>query len=192
MRRAIVAVLLASAALAAQPTSYDLVLRNGRIVDGTGSPWYRADLGIKGDTIVRIAPSISDTAARTIDVSGLVVAPGFIDIHSHARRGIFEVPTADNYVRQGVTTLVEGPDGSSPLPLRPFFEKVAATRISPNFASFVGQGTIRNAVMGDVNRPATPAELEKMRQLVRGGMEDGAFGLSSGLFYVPGTFTPTA
>jgi dihydroorotase/N-acyl-D-amino-acid deacylase len=192
MRRVVFAVLLASAALAAQPASYDLVLRNGRIVDGTGSPWYRADLAIKGDTIARIAPSIADAAARTIDASGLVVAPGFIDIHTHARRGIFEVPTADNYVRQGVTTLVEGPDGSSPLPLRPFFEKLAATRFTPNFASFVGQGTIRNAVMGDVNRPATSDELEKMRQLVRDGMEDGAFGLSSGLFYVPGTFTPTA
>jgi N-acyl-D-amino-acid deacylase len=192
MRRAAFVLLLASAALAAQPASYDLVLRNGRIVDGTGSPWYRADLAIKGDTIVRIAPSIPETAARTIDVSGLVVAPGFIDIHTHARRGIFEVPTADNYVRQGVTTLVEGPDGSSPLPLRPFFEKLAATRFTPNFASFVGQGSIRSAVIGEANRQATPEELEKMRQLVRQGMEDGAFGLSAGLFYVPGTFTPTA
>jgi dihydroorotase/N-acyl-D-amino-acid deacylase len=192
MRRAALAVLLASAALAAQPAGYDLVLRNGRIVDGTGSPWYRADLAIKGDTIVRLAPSISDAAARTIDAAGLVVAPGFIDIHTHARRGIFDVPTADNYVRQGVTTLVEGPDGSSPLPLRPFFDKLAAARFTPNFASFVGQGTIRQAVMGDVNRPATPGELERMRQLVREGMEDGAFGLSSGLFYVPGRFAPTA
>ena len=161
--------LLASAALAAQPATYDLVLRNGRIVDGTGSPWYRADVAIKGDTIVRIAPSIRETAARTIDVSDLVVAPGFIDIHTHARRGIFEVPTADNYVRQGVTTLVEGPDGSSPLPLRPFFEKLAATRFTPNFASFVGQGSIRSAVIGEVNRPATSEELEKMRELVRQG-----------------------
>ena len=192
MRRVAFAVLLASAALAAQPAPYDLVLRHGRIVDGTGSPWYRADLAIKGDTIVRIAPSIAEPAARTIDVGNLVVAPGFIDIHTHARRGIFEVPTADNYVRQGVTTLVEGPDGSSPLPLRPFFEKLAATRITPNFASFVGQGSIRSAVIGEANRAATPEELEKMRQLVRQGMEDGAFGLSSGLFYVPGTFTPTA
>ena len=106
MRRVAFVVLLISRRLAAQPPAYDLVLRNGRIVDGTGSPWYRADVAIRGDTIVRIAPPIAGRRPRaTIDVGGLVVAPGFIDIHTHARRGIFEVPTADNYVRQGVTTL---------------------------------------------------------------------------------------
>lgn len=177
--------------LLAQPTAYDIVLRGGRVIDGTGSPWYRADVAVKGDTIVRIAPSIAQSAARVIDASGLVVAPGFIDIHTHARRGIFEVPTAENYVRQGVTTLVEGPDGGSPIPLAPFLRKVEGTRISPNFASFVGQGSVRSAIVGDVNRPATVEELERMRTLVRAGMEDGALGLSSGLFYVPGTFTPT-
>ena len=191
MRRVVCLAFLLSGAVSAQPPAYDLVLRGGRIVDGTGSPWYRSDIAIKGDTIARIAPAISEPASRVIDLAGLVVAPGFIDIHTHARRGIFEVPTADNYVRQGVTTLVEGPDGGSAVPLRPFFEKVAATRITPNFASFIGQGSIRSAVVGEDNRPATPEEIERMRGLVRQGMEDGAFGLSSGLFYVPGTFTPT-
>src|SRR5262249_18543008 len=176
----------------AQPAPYDLVIRNGRIVDGTGSPWYRGDLAITGDTIARIAPRIDAPAARVIDAANKVVAPGFIDPHTHARRGIFDVPTADNYVRQGVTTLVEGPDGSSPLPIRPFLERVAAAKITPNFALFVGQGSIRDAVIGPINRKATEAEIERMRGLVRAGMEDGAFGLSSGLFYVPGTFTPTA
>ena len=184
--------LLAPVLVSTQSPRYDLVLRGGRIVDGTGSPWYRADVAIAGDTIVRIAPAITDPATRVIDVKNLVVAPGFIDIHTHARRGIFEVPTADNYIRQGVTTLIEGPDGGSPIPLRPFLEKVAATRISPNVASFIGQGSVRSAVMGEVDRKATPEELERMRALVREGMEDGALGLSSGLFYVPGTFTPTA
>jgi N-acyl-D-amino-acid deacylase len=184
--------LLLPAVVWTQSPRYDLVIRGGRIVDGTGSPWYRADVAIAGDTIVRIAPSIQDPAARVIDAKGLVVSPGFIDIHTHARRGIFEVPTADNYIRQGVTTLIEGPDGGSPIPLRPFLEKVAATRISPNFASFIGQGSVRTEVMGEVDRAATPEELERMRTLVRQGMEDGALGLSSGLFYVPGTFTPTA
>jgi predicted amidohydrolase len=117
MRRALLALLLLTAV---QPAGYDLILKNGRIVDGTGSPWYRADVAIAGDMIVAIAPSIGGSAARTIDVRGQVIAPGFIDIHTHARRGIFDVPTAANYVRQGVTTLMEGPDGSSPLPLAPF------------------------------------------------------------------------
>src|SRR5918998_1437732 len=184
--------LLAPAVVSTQQAPrYDLVIRGGRVVDGTGSPWYRVDVAITGDTIVRIAPAITEPARRVIDVKGHVVAPGFIDIHTHARRGIFEVPTADNYIRQGVTTLIEGPDGGSPIPLRPFLEKVAATRISPNFASFIGQGSVRSEVMGDVDRKATPEELERMRALVTQGMKEGAFGLSSGLFYVPGAFTPT-
>jgi N-acyl-D-amino-acid deacylase len=185
-------VLLSIVPRAQAPAAYDLLIRNGRIVDGTGSPWYRGDLAVRGDTIARIAPRIDAPAARVIDAAGRVVAPGFIDLHTHARRGIFEVPTADNYVRQGVTTLIEGPDGSSPFPIKPFLDRIAATRITPNFGVFVGQGTIRSEVIGLVNRKATDAEIESMRGMVRAGMEDGAFGLSSGLFYVPGTFTPTA
>jgi N-acyl-D-amino-acid deacylase len=186
-------ILLCAAAQTAevQTTTYDLVLRNGRIVDGSGSPWYRGDLAISGDTIVRIAANIAEPAKRTIDLNGQVIAPGFIDIHTHARRGIFEVPTADNYVRQGVTTLIEGPDGGSPVPLAPFFARMEALPKSVNFGSFIGQGSVRSAVIGDVNRKPTAEELDKMRALVEQGMKDGALGLSSGLFYVPGTFTPT-
>jgi dihydroorotase/N-acyl-D-amino-acid deacylase len=138
-----------------------------------------------------MGPRIEAAASRVIDASGLVAAPGFIDIHTHARRGIFEVPTADNYTRQGVTTIFEGPDGSSPVPLKPFMEKVAATRLAPNFGMFVGQGSIREKVIGAADRKATAAEIASMRELVREGMRDGAFGLSTGLFYVPGIFTPT-
>ena len=183
-------------ALAALPTAqtqpYDLLLRDGRIVDGSGSPWYRGDIAIRGDTIVRIAPSITEPAARVIDLGGQVLAPGFIDIHTHARRGIFDVPTADNYIRQGVTTVMEGPDGSSPVPLAPFLARLDALPKSINIGSFIGQGSIRSAVIGDVDRKPTAEELDKMRTLVEQGMKDGAFGLSTGLFYVPGTFTPTA
>src|SRR5947199_401666 len=130
-------------ALAALPTAqtqpYDLLLRNGRIVDGSGSPWYRGDIAIRGDTIVRIAPSITEPAARVIDLGGQVLAPGFIDIHTHARRGIFDVPTADNYIRQGVTTVMEGPDGSSPVPLAPFLARLDALPKSINIGSFIDQ-----------------------------------------------------
>src|SRR5262249_54204290 len=117
--------------------------------------------------------------------------PGFIDIHSHGRRGIFQVPTAENYLREGVTTIIEGPDGNSPLPLGPFLDRVRQTPISINFGSFVGQGSIRAEVIGLANRKATRDEIEKMQQLATQAMRDGAFGLSTGLFYVPGNFTPT-
>ena len=176
----------------AQAPPYDLLIRNGRIVDGTGSPWYRADLAVRGDVIARIAPRIDEAAVRTIDVRGASVAPGFIDLHTHAMRDIIDVPTADNYIRQGVTTLIGGPDGTSPVPVKPELDRIAGVRIVPNFGTFLGQGSVREAVVGLVNRPATAAELEKMRAIVRQAMKEGAFGLSTGLFYVPGTFTPTS
>jgi N-acyl-D-amino-acid deacylase len=176
---------------AAQNPPLDVILRNGRIVDGTGSPWYKGDVAIRGEMIVKIAPVIAEPANRVIDVQGEVISPGFIDIHTHARSGIFQVPTAENYVRQGVTTLIEGPDGSSPVPLKPFFDKLEALPKSVNIGSFIGQGAVRAAIIGNANRNPNAEELEKMRALVEQGMKDGAFGLSSGLFYVPGTFTPT-
>jgi len=183
---------LAATTAATQPASFDLVLRHGRIVDGTGSPWYRGDVALRGDTIARIAPVIDAAAARVIDVAGQVISPGFIDIHTHARRGIMQVPTAPNYIRQGVTTVMEGPDGSSPVPLAPFLAQLDALKKSINIGSFIGQGSVRAAVIGNVDRKATPEEIAKMQTLVDQGMQDGAFGLSTGLFYVPGTFTPTA
>ncbi|MGH9163220.1 MAG: N-acyl-D-amino-acid deacylase family protein [Vicinamibacteraceae bacterium] len=193
---------LATAAVlfAGQPSpapSFNLLIRDARIVDGSGSPWYRGDVAIQGDTIVEIAPAIEPPAAgaadgRVIDANGLVLAPGFIDIHTHARRGIFDVPTAENYVRQGVTTLMEGPDGSSPLPLAPFLAKLDALGTSVNIGSFVGQGSIRREVMGEVDRTPNAEEVERMRGLVERQMLAGAFGLSTGLFYVPGSFSTTS
>jgi len=185
--------LLAAAALpaAAQDATYDLVLRNGRVVDGTGSPWYRADVAVRGDQIAAIGPGLAGTGRREIDVQGAVIAPGFVDVHSHGGGGIFAVPTADNYIRQGVTTLIAGPDGSSALPLGPWLDTLAALPRTVNMGSMVGQGTIRARVIGSVDRAATGAEMERMRALAEEAMHDGAFGLSTGLFYVPGTFTST-
>ena len=182
---------LFAAVPAAQP-GFDLVIRNARIVDGTGASWYRGDIGLRGDTIVQVSAAIEPGTARVIDAAGRIVTPGFIDIHTHARRGIFEVPTADNYIRQGVTTLMEGPDGSSAVPLAPFLAKLEALPKSPNIGSFIGQGSIRSEVIGNVDRKATPDEIRKMQDLVEQAMRDGAFGLSTGLFYVPGSFTPTS
>lgn len=175
----------------AQPQSFDLLITNARIVDGTGGAWYRGSVGIRGDSIVHVGWLANGQAKTTIDAGGQVLAPGFIDIHTHARRGIFEVPTAENYVRQGVTTLIEGPDGGSPVPLGPFLAKLEGLQKSVNVGSFIGQGSIRSEVIGNVDRRATADEISKMQAHVEQGMREGAFGLSTGLFYVPGSFTPT-
>ncbi len=183
--------LLFSSLMQAQGQQYDLLIVNGKIFDGAGNPWFTGDIAVRGDTIAAIGHLPDAQAALRIDAAGLAVAPGFIDIHSHGRRGIFSVPTAENYLREGVTTIIEGPDGSSPLPLGPFLQKMAQTPISINFASFVGHGSIRTAVMGLVNRKATPEEVEKMKALARQAMHEGAVGLSTGLFYVPGNYADT-
>jgi len=171
--------------------SFDIVIRHARIVDGSGNPWYLGDIGTRGDTIAAIGILGGLPSKVIIDAGGLTVAPGFIDIHTHARRGIFEDPAAQNYIRQGVTTLIEGNDGSSPVPLAPFFEKLRGAHMAVNFGTFVGQGSIREAVLGLADRKATPEEIAKMKDIARQAMRDGALGLSTGLFYVPGNFTPT-
>lgn len=130
----------------AAQTSFDIIIRGGRVIDGSGNPWVAADIGIVGDRITRIGDLSSATAGREILAAGLAVAPGFIDPHTHARRGIFKVPTADNALLQGVTTLTEGNDGSWPLPVGRHLERIVSTGISPNWAVFVGQGTVRSAV----------------------------------------------
>jgi dihydroorotase/N-acyl-D-amino-acid deacylase len=187
--RASIPVLLCCVPLLA--VDYDLVLRNGRIHAGAGNPWFFGDLAVGGDTIAALGKLPPHTARQTIDVRGLVVCPGFVDTHSHARGGIFEVPAAENYIRQGVTTVIEGPDGSSPIPLKPFLDKLSSTRIAINFGLMAGQGSVRSAVIGSQNRKATPEEIQKMKVLVRHAMLEGAFGLSTGLYYVPGNFSTT-
>ncbi|MDP6579364.1 MAG: D-aminoacylase [Vicinamibacterales bacterium] len=184
-------VVLAPPVVAQDTQSFDLIIRGGRLVDGTGNPWIDADVGVRGDRIARIGDLSDAVARRDIDAEGLVVAPGFIDPHTHAVRGIFDVPTADNYLLQGVTTLTEGNDGSSPFPIGAHLARITETAISPNWAVFVGQGRIRGEVIGADDREPTPDELDRMRALVAEAMAEGALGLSTGLFYVPGSFTST-
>jgi dihydroorotase/N-acyl-D-amino-acid deacylase len=185
---ALFTVLFCTSAAIAQ--DFDIVIRGGRIVDGSGNPWYEADVGIHGDRIAEIGDLSEAKAQHTIDARGLVVAPGFIDPHTHALNGIFDVPNAESSLLQGVTTLTEGNDGSSPFPVAAHYAEVEAKRLSPNWAVFVGQGTIRQRVIGSEDRDATPAEIEQMKAMVAEAMEDGALGISTGLFYVPGSFTP--
>ncbi|MBI1895895.1 MAG: amidohydrolase family protein [Acidobacteria bacterium] len=178
-----------AAMVAAQP--YDVLITGGRIMDGTGNPWYEADLAIRGDRITAVGRLAGRPANQIINARGLVVAPGFIDIHSHGGRGVAQNPALESAVRQGMTTLIEGNDGGSPVPLGPALDKLAATPTSINIGYFIGQGAIRRNVVGLVNRKATAAEIARMKELARQGMLDGAFGLSTGLFYIPGNFTPT-
>ncbi|MBI4474758.1 MAG: D-aminoacylase [Acidobacteria bacterium] len=175
---------------AAQET-YDIIIRNGKVIDGTGNPWIRADVGIRGDRIVRIGDLSNARAQRVIDARNLIVAPGFIDPHTHASGGIQTAPTAESALLQGVTTLTENNDGGGSFPIAAALAEIQKLRISPNWALYVGHNTIRQRVMGNVNRAPTAAELEKMRQMVAQAMEEGALGLSTGLFYTPGAFAKT-
>ena len=184
-------ILLAAPLAGQEEERFDLLIRGGRVVDGSGNPWVQADVAVRGDRIARIGHLPDATADRIVDAGGLVVAPGFIDPHTHAVRGIFDVPTADNYLLQGVTTLTEGNDGSSPWPIGDHLERIEELGISPNWGVFAGQGTIRREVIGTEDRDPTPDELDRMRKLVAQAMREGAFGLSTGLFYVPGSFTST-
>ncbi len=181
----------AAARDAAADGPLDVVVAGGRVVDGTGNAWFRADVGIRGDRIVRIGDLKDVPAATRIEARDLVVAPGFIDPHVHARERLFDLPNAEGYLLQGLTTVVDGNDGSSPLPLAPFLSKLEAATVSPNVGFFVGHGTVREAVMGTANRKATAVELVRMQALVGEAMRDGALGLSTGLAYVPGTYAPT-
>lgn len=184
-------VALFAVSVLSQQTRFDILITNARIVDGAGNPSYFGSIGVKGDTIVAVGHMPGATGEMTIDAKGMVAAPGFIDIHSHGRGGIFEVPTAENYLREGVTTFIEGPDGSSPIPLAPFLERLTRTPRTVNVGMMVGHGSIRQEVIGLVNRKATPAEMERMRGIAKQAMLDGAFGLSTGLFYVPANYAPT-
>lgn len=200
-RFALAAALAFSSALAwqtqtrTQSPAFDLVIRGGRVVDGTGSPWFVADVGIKGDTITAMDSRLDATGARTIDATGLVVAPGFIDVHSHSEEGregqdMIGNAAAENNVRQGVTTIFASPDGGGSIRVGEYLDKVRAARPAINVGSFIGHGSVRGAVVGQADRPASPEELQRMKELVRTGMREGAFGLSTGLFYVPGSYAP--
>jgi len=134
---------------------YDIIIRGGRVVDGTGNPWVFADVGIRGDRIVRIGDLSSARAQRVIDAKNLVVAPGFIDPHTHANGGIQDAPTADSALLQGVTTLTEGNDGGGPFPIAAALAEIEKLKISANWALYVGHNTIRQRVMGNVNRAPT-------------------------------------
>src|SRR5581483_8059154 len=195
-------------------SSFDIVIRNGDVIDGTGKARYRADVGINGDTIAAIGDLSKATAKTTIDARGQVVTPGFIDLLGHSEGSVLIDPNLEGKVRQGVTTELTG-EGHSPGPLSEAmaaemertkppgwpdvtwrtlgeFMKVVEKRGSAiNFAFFIGAANPREMVIGTVDRPATPEELKKMEAIVEQAMNEGAIGLSSALIYPPGRFAST-
>jgi N-acyl-D-amino-acid deacylase len=170
---------------------YDVLIVGGSVIDGSGKPAKQRDIGIRDGRIVEVGSLKVATANLTIDAKGHVVAPGFIDLHSHADRGILQHRAAENYIRQGVTTLLCGNCGSSPTDVRKFFESVREAGVGPNVALLIGHGSVRERIMGAVNAPPTPEQLEKMKAFVRQAMQDGAVGLSTSLRYGPGTYADT-
>lgn len=191
--------------------SFDLVIRNGRIVDGTGNPWFHGDVAVRGDQIVAVGRIPKGIAKREIDAKGLVVAPGFIDIHSHSDFVLFEDGDAQSKIRQGVTTDVLGEGGSAgpfvnQLPphvvtvkgekvelrtMNDYFDAIDRAGVSINVASYVGLGQVWECVMGRSHRRPTPDEFSAMKRLIAQAMQDGAFGLSSMLMMPPGSLATT-
>jgi N-acyl-D-amino-acid deacylase len=197
-------------------SSFDLVIRGGTLLDGTGGPAFQADLGLMGDKIAAIGAIDPEQGRRILDASGLFVSPGFIDIHTHSDGDILRYPTADSRVRQGVTTEITGNCGGSAAPIQgaqaqetsrelkeelgiqggwtdvaSYFQILEQVGMSVNHALLVGQGTIRENVAGSEDRILSSTEMERVLSFVEEAMDHGAFGLSTGLEYVPGRFTPT-
>ena len=188
---------------------YDLLIKNAKVVDGTSAPWYIADVAVVAGKIVKIG-KITGEAAETVDAEGHVLAPGFIDIHSHSDANVLKYRENESRILQGITTEIGGDCGISPMPIDPekislvrnfgeikdfdwrdaagFFDRVEKSGISANFGMMVGHGAIRLAAMPFEDRAPTEAELEKMRKLTAESMEQGCFGMSSGLIYPPGSF----
>jgi N-acyl-D-amino-acid deacylase len=183
----ILALVLTGAPGGAQAPRYDLLITGGTVVDGSGSPARRADVAVKDGRIAAIGSLSRASAVETIDATRLVVAPGFIDVHTHAD-DIAEMPLAENFVRMGVTTIVAGNCGGSALDVGEALSKIRQTGVSVNYATLIGHNTVRRAAMGTANRDATVAELSRMKSLVWRALADGAIGFSTGLQYVPGTY----
>ena len=200
MRTLRLAGLLAAAACAGASSSpssapqgtYDLVITNGTIIDGTGDARYRGDVAITGDRVVRIERGSipRGSAKRTIDASGMIVSPGFIDLHAHLDP-VMNMPDAQSAAMQGVTLALGGPDGGGPWPFAAYLDSLGKRPLGINVAFLAGHNSIRRSVMGTANRAPTAGELARMQSMVAQSMAEGAFGMSTGLRYVPGFYSNT-
>src|SRR6266699_2198908 len=175
---------------AVQSATYDVIIRHGRVADGSGNPAFFADVAVKDGRIAAIGRVTGD-AKTEINANGLIVAPGFIDVHTHADE-VAEMPLAENFVRMGVTTVVAGNCGGSTLNVAKLFHDIEQTNVALNVATLIGHNSVRREAMGgSFNRPPSSDEMQKMKTLVDQAMKDGAVGLSTGLIYLPGVFSET-
>ncbi len=176
--------------LRAQQTAGILIL-HGKIIDGTGNPWYYGDVAVTNGRIIATGNLSNWQAAKTIDATGLTVAPGFIDVHTHIENDEAKNPLATNFIYDGVTTVITGNCGSSHVDVKKYLAFIDSLRLSINVATLIGHNDVREAAMGKANRAPTATELDSMKLLVDKAMTDGAVGFSTGLIYTPGTYAKT-
>lgn len=190
MLAAVLPIALADAARAEQAVDTDVLLRGAVIHDGTGKPGVVGDVGIRGERIVAVGRFQAGKTGLVLDCEGLVVAPGFIDLHNHSDDEMLARDTRDNvnYLMQGCTTIVTGNCGSGPIDVERYYKRMEAGGIGTNVAHLLPQGALRREVMGAADRPPKPDELERMKQLADKAMQDGAWGMSTGLIYVPSSY----
>ncbi|MBL7747226.1 MAG: D-aminoacylase [Chitinophagaceae bacterium] len=170
----------------------DILITNGKIIDGTGNSWYYGNVAVKNGKIIAIGRQVNFIAKKVIDAKGLIVAPGFIDVHTHLEGDEAKDPNATNFILDGVTTCITGNCGSSETDIYKYLRYIDSLKLSINVAALIGHNDVRKAVMGRANRDATPEEMQKMEATVDKAMRDGAVGLSTGLIYIPGTYTKTS
>lgn len=183
-------ILIVSSTFLTCTPNFDILIKNGLVYDGSGRAPLQADIAIQQDRIVEIAPNIKGSAVLKIDAKGLVIAPGFIDAHTHLEP-LPILPEAESHIQQGVTTAIGGPDGGSPLSIGPYLDSLDKVGIGINVAYLIGHNAVRLEVMGLENQKASEEEIEQMKGLVKKAMEDGAYGMSTGLKYLPGAFADT-
>jgi len=169
----------------------DVLIKNGKILDGTGNSWFYGDIAVKNGKIIAIGHLGNYTATRVIDATNLIVAPGFIDVHTHIEGDEKKNPTANNFIYDGVTTVVTGNCGSSETNLKKYFNTLDSIHLSINVASLIGHNDVRKAVMGRAMRDPKETEMQQMEAIVEQAMKDGAVGFSTGLIYIPGTYSKT-